>query len=98
MNWTPSKSVQKRTRYTVEEFTRPEIRQEESDRYAAIEENGLPRIGSLVREGRKLEKAPEIMGESVNLAKSLSASYAKKFLHRFMNKNENARFHAKCRL
>ena len=46
------KSVQKRTRFAVEEFGRPEIRKGESDRrYHAIDENGLPRLGSFVKEG-----------------------------------------------
>lgn len=46
------KTVQKRTRSTVEEFTRPEVRKNEPrERYAAIDENGIPRLGSFVREG-----------------------------------------------
>jgi len=46
------KSVQKRTRFAVEEFGRPEIRKgEPEERYHAIDENGLPRLGSFVREG-----------------------------------------------
>lgn len=46
------KNVQKRTRYTTEEFTRPEPRRNEpSERYAAIDEKGIAIIGSFVREG-----------------------------------------------
>jgi DNA-directed RNA polymerase II subunit RPB2 len=46
------KTVQRRTRDTVEEFGRPEIRpNEKPERYAAIDERGIPRLGSFVREG-----------------------------------------------
>ncbi len=45
-------SIQKRTRATVEEFTRPASKPGEKDeRYHAIDDNGLPRLGSFVREG-----------------------------------------------
>ena len=46
------KSVQKRTRATVEEFCRPEIRKGQSEsRFASINEKGIPTVGSFVREG-----------------------------------------------
>jgi len=46
------KTVQKRTRSTVEEFARPQVRKDEPpERYAAIDENGIARLGSFVREG-----------------------------------------------
>ena len=46
------KNIQKRTRYTIDEFTRPEIRRGEAEeRYAAIDENGIALLGSFVREG-----------------------------------------------
>jgi len=46
------KNVQKRTRNTVEEFTRPEVKKGEApERYAAIDEKGIARLGSFVREG-----------------------------------------------
>jgi DNA-directed RNA polymerase II subunit RPB2 len=46
------KSAQKRTRYTVEEFARPEVRKDEpTGRYAAIDENGIARLGASVRDG-----------------------------------------------
>lgn len=46
------KSVQKRTRTTVEEFGRPQVRKDEPpERYAAIDDNGIAKLGSFVREG-----------------------------------------------
>ena len=46
------KTIQKRTRTTVEEFARPQVRKDEAaERYAAIDENGIARLGSFVREG-----------------------------------------------
>lgn len=45
------KSVQKRTSETSEEFARPEIRKDQEKKYAAINENGVPKIGSFVKEG-----------------------------------------------
>ncbi|GAG91008.1 unnamed protein product, partial [marine sediment metagenome] len=46
------KTVQKRTRSTTEEFTRPVVRRDEpAERYSAIDENGIARLGSFVREG-----------------------------------------------
>lgn len=46
------KTVQKRTRTTVEEFGRPQVRKDEPpERYAAIDDNGIAKLGSFVREG-----------------------------------------------
>jgi len=46
------KTVQKRTRHTKEEFGRPVIRRgEKPERYAAIGDDGIARLGSFVREG-----------------------------------------------
>ena len=49
------KSVQKRTRTTTEEFARPTVKKgEQEERYAAIDERGIPRLGSFVRAGDAL--------------------------------------------
>ena len=46
------KNVRKnKTKNYHEDFARPEIKKGEEDRYSSIEENGLPRIGSFVKEG-----------------------------------------------
>ena len=46
------KSIQKRTRFTMDKFARPEMREgEPQEKYAAIDKNGIPRLGSFVREG-----------------------------------------------
>ncbi len=46
------KSVRKnKTKNYHEDFARPEIKKGEEDRYTSIEENGLPRLGSFVKEG-----------------------------------------------
>jgi DNA-directed RNA polymerase beta subunit/intein/homing endonuclease len=46
------KNVRKnKTKNFHEEFSRPEIKPEESDRYSAIDENGIPIMGSFVKEG-----------------------------------------------
>ncbi len=45
-------SVQRRTRHTIEEFGRPQIKpSDESGRYDAIQSDGTPVIGALVKEG-----------------------------------------------
>ena len=46
------KNVRKnKTKNFHEEFARPEIKPEESDRYSAIDEHGIPIMGSFVKEG-----------------------------------------------
>lgn len=45
------KSVAQRTKDTEEKFTRPEIPAGSEGKYASIAENGLPRLGSFVKEG-----------------------------------------------
>jgi DNA-directed RNA polymerase beta subunit len=46
------KSIQKRTRYTTEIFGRPELRAgERAEKYAALDERGIARVGAQVREG-----------------------------------------------
>lgn len=45
------KSVLKKTKEVIEKFGRPEIKKEEEGRYAAIDANGLPKLGSFVKEG-----------------------------------------------
>jgi len=45
------KSIRRKNKNQREEFTRPEINEKEKDKYLAIGEDGLPKVGSLVREG-----------------------------------------------
>lgn len=45
------KNLRKKTKLTREEFARPEIKKGEEEKYLAIDEKGLPIVGSAVREG-----------------------------------------------
>jgi len=45
------RSIRKKTKNSREEFGRPEMKKGEEQRYAAIDENGLPQVGSFVKEG-----------------------------------------------